>query len=290
LKARAENGVVTITYMPRQPDVAKVVPMVLEGLEGCTEIMCTMASTNILWVQERFDPACEALHQLNEVAQRWDAAIELVRFTVPPDLENMVGGAYIDVDQAAGVPAAERPVREYNGGIEDDVEPSAAQDDGGLGITSEALVNLGRSGGYRTVKGNFHTLLSAIRRDVEYSLIVLGDAFLSKSHETQTRLTRELAGYLQERIGIPVVTTDELRTKYLIGKKQLLKTGLCAAAVAIIYFLMFHFQEPIMEYLGATEVVSQKIIRMAAIFVLVPVVAYLYSNVTHVVLKLMRFE
>ena len=298
LKVRADDGVITVTYMPRQPEVAELIPKVLEGLEGCSQLMCTMASTNILWVQEKFDPACQAFYQINQIAQRWDAAVELVRFAVPPDLEDMVGGAHLETEKsfeesvanAADSSDSDLKKREYNGGIEDDVEPEAVEDDGGISETIEELVAIGRSGGARAIGGNFHSLVSAIRRDVNYSLIVLGDLFLSKSHETQLRMTRELGGYLGERVGVPVVMADELQKKYLVGPKQLLKMFLYAAAVALIYFGVFHFEEPLLSFLGATEHTQQRILRMAAIFLSVPAIAYLYGTVTSLFLKLLKFE
>jgi hypothetical protein len=298
LKVRAENGVVTVTYMPRQPKIAEMIPKVLEGLEGCNELMCTMASTNILWIQERFHPYCETFQQINQIAQRWDAAIELMLFTVPPDLEDMFGGSYVEADQSledgAGPPAdsagGSAQGKEYDGGIEDDIEAESVQDEGGLLATIDELVSIGRSGGSRTIRGNFHAVLASIRRDVNYSLIVLGDLFLSKSHEVQTRMVREFGGYLAERAGVPVVTADELQKKYLVGKTQALKMLIYTAVVAAIYFLVFRFQEPLLSFLGATEHAGQRILRMAAIFLFIPVLAYLYSTVTNLFLKYLRFE
>lgn len=140
------------------------------------------------------------------------------------------------------------------------------------------------------MQGNYHTLLSSIRRDVNYSLIVLGDLFLSKSHETQTRLMRELGGYLAERLGVPIVLTDELQKKYLVGKKHLLKMFLFTAVVAFIYFLVFRFQEPILSFLGTTEDTQQKVLRMVIIVLFVPLIAYLYSTITSLFLKFLKFE
>ena len=38
-----------------------------------------MAETSILWVQERFNAASESYGQISSLAQRWGAAIELMR-------------------------------------------------------------------------------------------------------------------------------------------------------------------------------------------------------------------
>ena len=103
-------------------------------------------------------------------------------------------------------------------------------------------------------------------------------------------MTRELGGYLGERLGVPIVMADELQKKYLVGARQLLKMFLYAAAVALIYFGVFHFEEPLISFLGATENTQQRIVRMAAIFLSVPAIAYLYGTVTSLFLKLLKFE
>jgi cytidylate kinase len=296
LKVRAADGVATITHMPRQPNIAEIIPQVLEGLEGCKEVMCTMASTNILWVQENFNPKGEAFGQLNQLAKRWDAAIELIRFSVPPEMENMLKGSPAPAEQAGaanGIPVSGGDAwnRAENGGIEDDEEASANDDQGGVSATIEELINEGRSGGAHTIEGNFHDLLSAIRRDVSYSLIVLGDLFSSKSHETQTRMRRELSGYLNDRLSIPVITTDELQKKYLLGMKQYVKVLGYSAVVAALYLLVFHFQDPILSFLGGAEKpLLTKVVRSAIIFLFVPAVAYLYGTVASIVLKALKFE
>jgi cytidylate kinase len=296
LKVRAEDGVATVTYMPRQPAIAEVIPQVLEGLDGCKQVMCTMASTNILWVQEKFNPKCEAFGNLIQVAKRWDAAIELIRFLVPPEMESMLKSSSVAASQSGpGGATAKEAVgwtpAEYSGGIEDDVEQSTYEDHGGVSATIEELVNEGRSGGAHTIEGNFHDLLSAIRRDVSYSLIVLGDLFSSKSHEVQTRMRRELSGYLGERLNIPVITADELHTKYLLGAKQYTKMLTYGATVAAIYFLVFHFQQPILFFFGDNEQsFMMKAIRITVIFIAVPAVAYLYGTVTSIILKMLKFE
>ena len=74
----------TVTYMPRQAQVAQFIPEVLAGLAGVKEVLATMAETNILWIQEAFNPQSETFTQINQIAQRWGAAIELLRF-IPSD-------------------------------------------------------------------------------------------------------------------------------------------------------------------------------------------------------------
>ncbi len=296
LRARAEDGLVTVTYQPSQRQVVEMIPKALEGLEGCKELTCTMADDNILWVQERFDPESDAFHQLNNIAQRWGAAIELARFTAVRGEEGASEEAHARV-----VPHPDEPRRIHSGremtstgNIENSQDAAqhaaSVEDDGGLAATIQALVETGRFGGAWTIEGSTGAIVSAIRRDVNYGLIAIGDCFLSKPPETRVRMLRELGGHLTERAGVPVVTTDELRKKYLVGPRQLLKMALCAFATAVLYFLVFHFQEPILSFLGASGQTKLKLMRVGAILLFVPLIAHLYSTVTSVLLKLLRFE
>lgn len=250
LEARAEDGVITVTYPPSRLEVAESIPKALEGLKGCKEVTYTMAAANILWIQERFDPESPAFRQIGEIARRWDAAIELARFTTA----------------------------------------SEDADDGGVSATTEALVAAGRSGGSWVVRGDSGALLSAVRGDVNYGLIAVGECFLSKPPEARSRMMRELAGHLTDRVSVPVVTTDELRKKYLVGPKQLLKMLLCSVAVSILYFLTFYYQDPILSFLGASEPLDLRIMRVVGVTLFVPLIAYLYSTVTSLFLKLLKFE
>lgn len=76
LQVQADNGVVTVTYPPQQSQFRTNIPEVLAELKGCHEIQCTMAETNILWIQERFDPQAENYQQIIQLAQRWGAAVD----------------------------------------------------------------------------------------------------------------------------------------------------------------------------------------------------------------------
>ena len=43
-----------MTYPPHNEKINDAILEVLADLERCREIQCTMAETNILWVQEQF--------------------------------------------------------------------------------------------------------------------------------------------------------------------------------------------------------------------------------------------
>ena len=120
LEVRAERGTLTVTYPPRQKEPADEIPRILEDLEGLRGIQCTMAETNILWVQEEFDPRSENFLHINHLAQRWGAAVELLRY-VP------LAGAPMEQAAQPAVPLEAARLK-YNGGVEDD-EPEPPEDE-----------------------------------------------------------------------------------------------------------------------------------------------------------------
>ncbi|MEW6663961.1 MAG: cytidylate kinase family protein [Thermodesulfobacteriota bacterium] len=287
LGIRADNGFLTVTYMPRQESVVEDIPRVLTGLEGCRGITCTMAETNILWVQEAFNPSAETFEQVNHLAQRWGAAVELLR-VVPPGTPGCEEGPCSPVLEITSGPEGMRG-RQSIAGVEDDaaVEP---KEDGGLSLTLERLVSLGRSGGGHTVIGGQDRILEALRANGKQALVVIGDLFLAKDHLVRTRQTRELALAIQERVKAPVITAGELKARYLFGKRQAIKLVSFALLTAVIYLLVFSHQEPILDFLGGD--LHQRITWLSPIVValFIPGLAYIYGAFTGLVLKLLDID
>ena len=214
-KVSAEGGVVTITYVPQDSRYAPLIPEVLSRVEGIREIRSTMASTNILWVEETFGQTAGTFREVLEIATKWQAAVELVRL----GSEN---GAESDAKPEAAADSsgpAGHAAPEYDGGIEDDVEEESCGDEG-LAETLKELAKVGRSGGGHLVCGGGKELVSAIDRRIPYSLVVLGDLFHSKGDAARKRLTRELQGFVGDHINAPVVTADELKTQYLLNERD----------------------------------------------------------------------
>ena len=287
LGVRAEGGVVTVTYMPRQEEVAEIIPKVLKDLEGCREILCTMAETNILWVQEQFSPETENFDQVIHVAQRWGAAVELLR-VIPPgrpgcdELSSMLASTHVQNKK-------QNMSQAYCGGVEDDeVEPTG--DDGGLGKTLEKLVALGRSGGGHSALGGQDKILEAIRTEAQPALVVIGDLFLSKDQSVRIRQTREMALAIRESIKAPVITVSELGAHYLFGRKQAVTLVVLAVALAAIYGLVFHFQAPIVDFMGGEFHQRWKWLTPLVVAPFVPLVAYLYGTATGLLLKLIDID
>jgi hypothetical protein len=287
LTVRAENAVVTVTYPPHKEQISNTIPQVLADLDGCREIQCTMAETNILWVQERFNPGSENFRQVIQLAQRWGAAVELMRLISPEDAtenkENVEAEAEYD-----DFGRSECHVYD-DGGVEDD-DPVAKVSDGGLGVAMEELIAKGRCGGGHTVCGGYDKILERVRGEGDYALVVVGDMFLSKGHSARTRRTRELAMSIRDRLKAPVITADELKSHFLFGTRQAFTLAGFAAIVCLLYILIFTNQDAVLAFLSGP--IHQHIKWLAPVVVIffVPVIAYLYGTVTGLALKIINID
>ncbi len=163
----ANEGVVTVTYMPRQSQAGRFIPEVLADLEGTREILATMAETNILWIQEKYDPGSEAFIQINQIAQRWGAAVELLRF-IPSEEVGMEAAEEGD----AGPKAVIDP-KEYTGGIEDDEPEKPPARGRGPGTNAGGTNPAGTFRWRASPGGEFQDLV--LRRQQEYQLQSGGD-------------------------------------------------------------------------------------------------------------------
>ena len=278
----AHNGLVTVTYLPHDARVADDIPRVLEGLECARELRSTMAATTILWVQEAFDPGSETFHEVVEIAQKWNAAVELVQFA-PGEGD----GVPADVGALAG-PAPGRVVA----GIEEDTEP-ATGDMGGLRATLDELARVGKAGGGRYVHGERRSLVASCCGTVPHSLVVLGNLFLRKDAGARVRLTRELRESLADRMRIPVVTADELRKQYLFGRRDVVSLVGYLAVVVALYVLVLTHQDAVLRFSLEGWEGGGSLARYVAagvIFAFVPVVAYTYGRVARSLMKLIKME
>jgi len=299
VKVRADNGIVSVTYLPQDAKVAKAIPEVCRDLPGLRDIRATMATTNLLWIQEEFKPHSDLYEQVLEISTKWNAAIELIR--VAPEEEK--AAPHEEVPAGTGMEVASPASGEYNGGIEEDsLEPP--DDNGGLKDTLDQLAGIGRSGGGRVVYGDPHQLVNTLGRTVPYTLVVIGDMFLSKGHAARQRATRDFRGFLSEHIKAPVVTADELESRYLFGRRDIFRTAAFLLVTFLLYVLVFTRQEQILAFLANSGWYAEavrgtfisrfnwmpKIIVSLAVFLFVPIVAYSYATVTSAFLKLIKME
>jgi len=238
---RADRGVVSVVYKLQQADLAEQVTRVLRGLSGVEQVVCTMARSNILWVQERFDPESDAFKEVVSLARKWDAAVELLRLDPADDDEAetrvipAAPGIKAHPDVVNRMKPMSRTIMSVHGGIEDDSEEGqdAGADDGGLHKTLAELARIDRSGGGRTVRATGRRLAESVDTRIEYNLLVVGDVFLKKGHAAQTRMANELCGALREKLKAPVVNVEELKQQYLFSPRQFLNLfGFLAASAA----------------------------------------------------------
>jgi cytidylate kinase len=286
VQVQADRGVVTVTYTPAQREFADAIPEVLAELEGCHEIRCTMAETSILWIQEKFSAASDSFEQISSLAQRWGAAIELMRLRSPGAPDETAGAAE---DEDGKPPAHTDPQSSLTGGVEDD-DPQPVSDDGGLGETQEELVGLGRSGGRSTVRGGCDEIVMTSAGHGKYSLVVIGDVFLAKDRSAQKRMTRELALDLRDRLKAPVITTEELGSEFTMSARHVVKFFGHLGLVLMALFFVFRHQEQILDVLGGPLHSQYAWQTAVAVAVLVPVFAFLYGSVTQLALRLLRIE
>jgi hypothetical protein len=296
-KVRADGGVVTVNYHPQDARKAKFIPEVLGPLPGIEDVRVTMATTNLLWIQEQFQPRSEDFDRVVEIATKWNAAIELLRFAPEAEEPHEEEGAPSGLDTGA------LEASEYDGGIEPD-EPEVDLEDGGLRSTLDELAQVGRSGGGSTVHGNQQRLLEALDRTFPYTLVVIGDVFLSKGHAAQLRATRDLRSFLSDRTRTSVVTTEELGDQYLSGPRDISRAIFFLAVTVILYLLVFTNQEVVLAFLAQTGWYAEategsflgrfgwvpKLLVSLTLFLFIPVVAFSYGRVTRAFLKLIKME
>ena len=283
----AADGVVTVTCMPDQKGIDQAIVDVIEPLDGCRKVQCTIAETNIMWLQEKFQGAAENFQHITQIAQRWGAAIELLRVAPQSSAEHEEYDSPV-AEEIQKSPADNDP-HVYTGGVEDD-GPETVQDDGGLEKTLEELVSIGRSAGGKTIYGDGEEIMEAVKDSGNCSLVVLGEMFLDKGKETRKRQIRELAMNVRERLKIPVITSDEIKTRFFFGYRQAVKLLTYAAIVVCIYVAVFSFQDVILNFLGGEIHEKVRVISAIGVALFVPLVAYLYSTVTGLLLKLIGID
>jgi hypothetical protein len=271
--------------MPRQESAATSISQALNTLEGCQENLCTMAETNILYIQECFNPKTEDLAQVTQLAKRWGAAVELIRLVGKEE----DAGICLESIKSKPLSAKYKNVGNYTGGVEDD-GPETDTDDGGLNQTLEELVAMGRSAGGSTVAGSSREVIYAVKENHNYSLVILGNLFLSKGPQASTRLTRELGLTLHDKLKTPVINITELKSQFLFGKAQAFQLTVFTMILLCIYGFVFNFQKPILNVIGGNLHEQWKWAAAFGIAFFVPFVAYLYGTVSGLILKLIDID
>ena len=271
VRVRTRGGTVSVHCMPRQASVIEHIPGALAKIEGVENIRCTIAETNILWIEEEFDPRSDTFSDIVAIAEGWDAAVELLRFVAR------------DESDPADAPASGE---EWHEGDEDSLEA------GGIADTLAELRKINRSGGRRVVHGDANALLHSIDRQVKYSLFVVGGVYKVKPLGAQLRLARELASILSDNFATAVVDTEGIKKQYRAGRGDIATALIRIAIVAAIYLFFFSFQEQILAFTGATDSKSWplKLLTAISIACFIPLLARLYGSSAARILKMIGIE
>lgn len=279
---KAEHGNVAVTYLPRQSKNAAYIPDVLAKIDDIQSIVSTVATTNILYIQERFDSESPSLDHVIEVAEKWNASVELIRITEQ------------GVQEQAESRSPSEPItshRAEHGGILDDASTIFSQEDDTAGVakTFDKLIQVGRANTIRTISGNTQSLLSGLPRSENNSLVVVGNVFLNKEMSVQKRMRRDLIGFIADHLKVPVISTEDLKSQYLFGPKQWLKMALYAGTSVLVFLAVLYNQEHILRF--TTEPgTGHRILSAIVIVLFVPTVAWVYGSFARHVLKLIKLE
>lgn len=289
LKVKSTKGLISVTYQPFQARVAPHIPPIVESIEGVREVHCTMARTNILWIQERFDPSCDAFQHLLDIADKWDAAIELLRF-IPYEKDRFVEIPHVnEMNPTQPYDLSEiSPQLIVDENSENEVL-SSCDDDSGEKETFCDLIRLGRAGGGHCLKAPPKQIMSGIDKGTQYSLVVVGELFLSKGAHARKRLCRELCTFIGEHIKCPVVLTEELHTQFLFGGKQLGQMVICFLCSFILCALLFTYQVPVLRFL-TNETFIFRLLSIVVLFVYITIFSYTYGTFSRLLCKFLRLE
>ena len=137
--------------------------------------------------------------------------------------------------------------------------------------------------------GGQERLAETLDRAAKYSIVVVGDVFLSKGSAARVRLTRELRSLVADHVKAPVVLADELKAQYLFGRKDAFRAMGFLLLVVLIYLAVFHNEEQVLVFLSR-EGWQARTLAVVAVFLFIPLVAYLYGSVVQAALKLIKME
>lgn len=283
IKINTNKGKVSVTYLPPFEKQAEYIPQVLEKIQDLKSLVCTMAATTILYIQEQFNPEAETFNHLIEIAGKWNSAVELVRLDHQTKEEaNIPGNKF----SSTGIKSSNK-----DGGILDDIPESEEEEKDSYGIlkTINKLIHFGRAGASHTIYGGIEALTNYVKNSRGYCLVVIGDVFLSSGSAARKRMKRDLVSLLSDQSRVPVINSEDLKEKYLFGPKQRIKTLVYALLTVLIYFLIFTNQEIILKFISTTST-GLKILAAVAIAIFVPIVAFIISGFSHNIMKLVKLE
>jgi hypothetical protein len=288
---KAEAGHLTVSYLPRDMAVGVRAPDVVMKVSGVEDLTCTVASSNILWVQERFQASGRTFDAVVKAATHWHSAVELMKLTPAA-----TGSSATDAtERDMGVETAQAPplftARQVDGGIEDDTERLTSligEDEDLRGMFGE-LNSRGIAGSASRLPDDMRRIRAAVDRSIPYSLVVVDEVFLNHSHAARLRKTRELVGRLGEVIRAPVVSAEDLDQMVRTSWSDYARMIALAAIVIVAFLLVFSHQKEVLEFFSPTTA-GAKIVAALVLLLAVPVFAVMYGTLTGAVLRLFHVE
>lgn len=286
VKVTANNGVVQVTYLPQQAEVAPYVKEVLSTVDGVKEVHATIAQSNILFIQDKFCPETEILNNVIKVAKKWDAAVELMTMksgTISSRSADFLEEGYRPAQHEIVTPGRE------NGGIEDDIagDPKIDED---FSRCLDVLRQRGCSGGNSNFYGDAENLLSTLQRRTNYSMVVIGDIYTEKGKATRTRLKTETKNLLSDNLGIPIVDALELEQQFKFGFKQISKLLITFIFALILFLAVFTHQNEILTFLSGEKYHHLRILAILFVVLITPIFAYNFGSSMRQILKLFRLD
>lgn len=277
------QGNVSLTYLPPYVKQAEFFPEALKSIKNMRSLVCTMAATNILYIQERFNPDAETFNHLVEIAGKWNASVELVRLVHHTREDEHLPVEEIDQTKYSN--------REKNGGILDDTLESNEDEKDKYGVpeTINKLIQAGRVGAVNTIYGGVKSLANTVRISKGNCLVVVGDVFLSSGAASRKRMKRDLISNLSDQSRVPVISSDDLKEQYLFGPKQMIKTLVFALLGVLIFYLVFTNQKFILKFLTPSDT-EFKILSVLIILISVSLIAFIIGSLWHNILKFVKLE
>ncbi len=239
----ANGGYVTVVYHPRSADSARHVETVLDGMPEIHDLNVIIANGSLLYIMESCDSETVAYEDILRVAERLDAAVELM--ILPP-----------------------------NGSV------SSPIDDSHFGRCLEELRQQQRFGGWSAFYGTPINLMTSLQRRTPHRLVVLGNLFARQSPEISARKKEEMKNRLADNISTPVIGSNELHRYLTIDSRHIVRLagyGLLAAALIIALFI---FQRPILHILGPSQGFSWRLLAVLIVAVATPLFAFAFGSFT----------
>ena len=95
---------------------------------------------------------------------------------------------------------------------------------------------------------------------------------------------------IRDRLKAPLITADEMKSRFLFGPRQALKLLCFLVLVALIYMLAFTHQKQILEFLSGPIHHQMKWLAPIVMVLFIPFIAYLWGTVAELTLKIINID